>query len=105
MEKLLHDDLDASGLPLKLGDQVWRTDTCEPCHVVKPDDGKGLAIIDNDKTGWRGQIDHKKLTHQEPDSIKKICEEMKRENVGVTFEPRIDEWANRLTAIMERDQR
>lgn len=94
--------LDADGVEIKVGDAVW--------HVSEPGEvGEVETLIPASanvcvlwSTGAESYTPGVDLTHLEPDSLEKL-----RDDVLDTCEPITSvikqEWADRLTAIMERD--
>lgn len=98
--------LDADGVEIKVGDTVWDrfnglkytiTDLCADCAYVKVEDS----------IGYCGDVMPERLTHKEPDSVMRVADEMLGFNALRSayddIDQKIEEWADRLAAIMERD--
>lgn len=94
--------LDADGVEIKVGDTVYDTSN-----------GKALKVTEVLKSSVGvigelgcGSILAEHITHREPDSLEKLRDDMKNhwsESISVADSMAFHEWADRLTAIMERD--
>lgn len=109
--------LDADGVPTKKGETVWYA----PAYATKDNAGpwKVLEVQGCDSVligrGYLpGEDDYMEtvsgeapdiLTHREPDSLEKLRDDidMYVRNGWNISQPKAEEFANRLTAIMERD--
>lgn len=109
--------LDADGVPCKKGETVWYA----PAYATKDNAGpwKVLEVQGCDSVligrGYLpGEDDYMEtvsgeapdiLTHREPDSLEKLRDDidMYVRNGWNISQPKAEEFANRLTAIMERD--
>lgn len=109
--------LDADGVPCKKGETVWYA----PAYATKDNAGpwKVLEVQGCDSVligrGYLpGEDDYMEtvsgeapdiLTHREPDSLEKLRDDidMSVRNGWNISQPKAEEFANRLTAIMERD--
>lgn len=98
--------LDADGVPIKVEDTVWhiKGDGTWPYRVVDIKEGT-VACITPKCPGLTAWQDPKDLTHKEPDSVKKICDDMEAwleyppmEAEGIA----IGKWRDRLSALIER---
>lgn len=103
-EKLTHKEplLDADGVPIKVGDTVWRKEL--KCKVI----GIKNSVCVQSMNGGTFWIEPTKLTHKEPDSLEKVIESMVAYSGEYVMpdtleDQKIYEWVNRLTTIMEHD--
>lgn len=98
---------DADGVPCKKGETVWNlADSTKweiiDIHPTEPRITVRQLDIDKDVSGgWFLACEY---SHREPDSLEKLRDEM----IRWTYNPArpgeaVKQWANRLTAIMERD--
>lgn len=98
--------LDADGVEIKVGDVVWPINNPEMKMVVD----NFQRIYGQDMTAnceFEGEyynFDVDKLTHREPDSLKKLHGDMLKWLCRTAHQGEaVERWANRLAAIMERD--
>lgn len=93
--------LDADGVPIKVGDVVWSQSgnkgTVKGCNGID-----STAYVEWDDGRWSPNILCMNLTHKEPDSLEKLLDDMETCNF-VNMTRQIEQWVDRLTAIMERD--
>lgn len=90
--------LDADGVEIKVGDTVWGLDSGEKLTVVEfANREHGIVQCSNGEDEYYGDHDAHRLTHREPDSLKKLRDDLKRKYGSNSS------WVKRLTAIMERD--
>lgn len=98
----------SDGERIKVGDTVWDIDSGEKLTVVEFANREHSIIqCSHEDDGYCDDFDAYKLTHREPDSLKKavddlgellnypMCDDIKLDKVEEVY--------NRLTAIMERD--
>ncbi len=99
--------LDAYGVEIKVGDTVWGKYSGVEHEVIGFDSCDGLLCVSirNVETGSTGGSSPNLLTHREPDSLEKLRDDIDiyvRNGWNIS-RPKAEEFANRLTAIMERD--
>lgn len=98
--------LDADGNEIKVGDTVWvKNSPFEPLLVSGFKDGRVLMSYHNETSlGYKPTS----LTHREPDSLKKLRDDMNYRIIEGTYPGTAHEYlcqcAKRLTAIMERGE-
>lgn len=97
--------LDADGVETKVGDTVWSLKDSTKWEVTEthPIEPRiSLRQLDTEKEVEGGWFLSSEYSHREPDSLEKL-----RDDILDTCEPITSvtkqEWADRLTAIMERD--
>lgn len=100
--------LDADGVEIKVGDTVWDLDSGEKLTVVEfANREHGLIQCSHADDGDCDDFDAYRLTHREPDSLKKLRDDMNYRIIEGTYPGTAHEYlcqcAKRLTAIMERD--
>lgn len=99
--------LDADGVPIEVGDTVWKVGCKHAYGVCEIDESKFYDVLVVRKDcGLMNRFYHDKLTHREPDSLKKLLNDIR----GYLAEsPCIDvhvrPWERRLTALIELDGR
>lgn len=99
--------LDADGVPIEVGDTVWKVGCKHAYGVCEIDESKFYDVLVVRKDcGLMNRFYHDKLTHREPDSLKKPLNDIR----GYLAEsPCIDvhvrPWEQRLTALVELDGR
>lgn len=99
--------LDAYGDETKVGDVVWPINNPEMKMTV--DNFQQIygqdATVNCEFEGEFYNFNPDKLTHREPDSLEKLRDDidMYVRNGWNISQPKAEEFANRLTAIMERD--
>lgn len=99
--------LDADGVPIEVGDTVWKVGCKHAYGVCEIDESKFYDVLVVRKDcGLMNRFYHDKLTHREPDSLKKLLNDIR----GYLAEsPCIDvhvrPWEQRLTALVELDGR
>lgn len=100
--------LDADGVEIKVGDTVWPVDS--PDMKMTVDNFQRIygqdVTVNCEFEGEYYNFDPDKLTHREPDSLEKLLKDMKNhwsESISAADSLAIKDWADRLTAIMERD--
>lgn len=103
-----HNALDADGGEIKVGDTVWDLDSGEKLTVVEfANREHGIIQCSNEEDEYYGDHDAHRLTHREPDSLKKLRDDMNYRIIEGTYPGTAHEYlcqcAKRLTAIMERD--
>ena len=91
---------DADGVEIKVGDKVWLLDGTS--GVVIGIDHKVKSVkVDRISNPW---ILAYGVTHKEPDSLEKLHDDMVEAYNDWQSDPNVlVEFADRLTAIMERD--
>ncbi len=94
--------LDAEGMELKIGDTVWAV-VSGMRGTVESFNG-ATVIIDWDNGGFSSGIPSASLTHKEPDSLEKLRASIKAVSTVAcgASKGEVKEWADRLTALMER---
>ena len=100
--------LDADGVEIKVGDTVWDLDSGEKLTVVEfANREHGIIQCSNEEDEYYSDHDAHRLTHREPDSLKKLRDDMNYRIIEGTYPGTAHEYlcqcADRLTAIMERD--
>lgn len=99
--------LDADGVPIEIGDTVWHVDSGEELTVDEfANRGLGLVKCSDEDLACE-DFDACKLTHREPDSLRKMRDDIAAYSAdmaepGSILEDALDGWADRLTALMER---
>lgn len=99
--------LDVNGVPIEVGDTVWKVGCKHAYGVCEIDESKFYDVLVVRKDcGLMNRFYHDKLTHREPDSLKKLLNDIR----GYLAEsPCIDvhvrPWEQRLTALVELDGR
>ena len=100
--------LDADGDETQVGDVVWPINNPEMKMMV--DNFQRIygqdVTVNCEFEGEFYNFNPDKLTHREPDSLQKLRDDMKNhwsESISVADSMAFHEWADRLTAIMERD--
>lgn len=95
--------LDADGVEIKVGDTVWIIESGAKGKVEEINKDRAYVKCDD---GWLADVHVSNLTHQEPDSLEKLRDDM-REFVDAGYKypggTMTNGWLDRLTAIMERD--
>ncbi len=100
--------LDADGVEIKVGDTVWLTTSGKKLRVDGFTPWKYVRCsnpeIDGDHEAGLN-FAPESLTHREPDSLEKLRDDidMYVRNGWNISQPKAEEFASRLTAIMERD--
>ena len=100
--------LDADGVEIKVGDTVWHSKSGNEYKVIElGPEGHGRVRL-RDLSGYETWRSVANLTHKEPDSLEKLRDDISEyvamfDIVGSTQERYHQIWADRLTAIMERD--
>lgn len=96
--------LDAKGEEIKVGDTVWIIESGAKGKVEEINKDRAYVKCDD---GWLADVHVSNLTHQEPDSLEKLRDDM-REFVDAGYKypggTMTNGWLDRLTAIMERDE-
>lgn len=100
--------LDADGVEIKVGDTVWHKEMGIRFLVTKlptPDYYSSVEVKTTEHPIYTTGYDPNLLTHREPDSLEKLRDDidMYVRNGWNISQPKAEEFANRLTAIMERD--
>lgn len=93
--------LDADGAPIKVGDTVYPLSGAwigSPLEVTEIIDSYYIRLIIPESQLWTS-YHCKKVSHKEPDSLEKIYDEMSR-----TCSSMVQDWAKRLSAIIERSK-
>ena len=101
---------DTDGVEIKVGDTVYPLNGAygdNPLEVIGVIDSDYVRLATTDAEGWTSYLG-KRVSHKEPDSLERIAESMIRyRNQAIADDmPEYDaitKWADRLTAIMERD--
>ncbi len=96
--------LDADGIEIKVGDTVWSRMFTEArgemtvTGFTAPKDGSNVCV--NTDAAYRPE----ELTHKEPDSLEKLRDDLDgfMRDCEINAD-KVDEYIDRLTAIMERD--
>lgn len=98
--------LDAEGVKIKVGDTVWSRMFTEArgemtvTGFTASKDGSNVCV--NTGAVYRPE----ELTHTEPDSLEKLRDDMRQASVEWmehSVFPPVEEWTDRLAALMERD--
>lgn len=98
--------LDADGVPIEIGDTVWHVDSGEELTVDEfANRGLGLVKCSDEDLACE-DFDACKLTHREPDSLRKMRDDIAAYSAdmaepGSILEDALDGWADRLTALIE----
>ena len=94
--------LDSDGVEIKGGDTVWHVNGSNPWEVCEVT-ANGILIKDElSVSDGCNMFEPDSLTHREPDSLEKLRDEMLAVD-GPVGTITAGKWADRLTAIMERD--
>lgn len=89
--------LDADGMPIKEGDTVWDDLGVKySVYQISFDDASPMILVANGGESFWSHAPSS-FTHQEPDSLEKLCNDMKHNREASLFN-----FANRFLAIMER---
>lgn len=95
--------LDADGVEIKAGDTVWVKHSGVKQVITRVENGNVHGNVGHEPT----PLDPTCLTHREPDSLKKLRDDMNYRIIEGTYPGTAHEYlcqcAKRLTAIMERD--
>ena len=100
--------LDADGVPCKKGETVWRLVDSTKWEVtdIHPTEPRiAVRQLDTEKEVVGGWFLADEYSHREPDSLEKLRDDidMYVRNGWNISQPKAEEFASRLTAIMERD--
>lgn len=112
--------LDADGVEIKVGDTVWDLDSGEKLTVVEfANREHGIIQCSNEEDEYYSDHDAHRLTHREPDSLKKLRDDTTKpprqyyadfigHDVGLKDDEEINSAVHkhiidRVVAIMERD--
>lgn len=89
---------DVNGVPCKVGDKVWYTDKLGGHRTIKKLVNGGVNLVGD---GSQAITYGYELTHQEPDSLEKLRDDLKKSTVYAE-NPVLDQYIERLAALIER---
>ena len=105
VKRLKPEVLDAEGVPIKVGDTVWRTDEINGKSRIVKDLYKDGSVI----TDYEGTIpvcvNPKHLTHKQPDSLELVETDIAEWCIDHAVKGGIvpvNEWVERIKALLER---